>query len=640
MSVRIALNNPPEFYTNLDIISGKVVLGVSRPEHIGAVIVKLEGESKTALGIPDAAQVAYPQPTVRRRSSRPTATESSQILHENHKVLYKVLQVFPDENVPAYSVPVTLNPGQHEWNFSFRVPFNNACSDPDAMAKIGGLAGAGGFAGPSLFGMGGIRLMDGSKQLFYKHVTKTLPPSFTGFPRQAEIRYYIKVTIQRPSLFKENFRHQLGFKFLPIEPPRPPPTHQEAYARRPFTFRARSSGPGSPSPSLAGPKKSSMFGRKESSTSSVTVNGTSSITTDRPPSIEISARLPHPSILTCNKPVPIRLIARKLVPSHAECYLTAIQIDLVGSTVVRCQDMVNTETTRWVVVSRHGLAVPLQRGPDDAVDAETEISKVLWDNKPLPNTVMPSFVTCNLSRTYALELKLGVSWGKPPGTTAAIPPDDASVSMSSKVSLMSLKAGRGKGKGKNPASNMATTIFLPLQFSAVQVYSGLSPPESLAQAAMKGRKQQTQTQTQSQTQSRTQSRIQSQSHIQTQSLSRPSPRPNAASSQSNPALPPRQQQHDPLYPPQLRPGQTAGQASTSASASASAAALMGNPVVGGAAADEAFDVSVAPPYDDAPPSYDEAMAEAMPGPVVSAQERPAWSGVTNENAPDSLPEKS
>lgn len=650
MSVRIALNNPPEFYTNLDIISGKVILGVSRPEHIGAVIVKLEGESKTALGIPDAAQDAYPQPTVRRRPSRPTVTESSQVLHENHKVLYKVLQVFPDEDVPAYSVPVTLNPGQHEWNFSFRVPFNNACGDPNAMAKIGGLAGAGGFAGPSLFGMGGIRLMDGSKQLFYKHVTKTLPPSFTGFPRQAEIRYYIKVTIQRPSLFKENFRHQLGFKFLPIEPPRPPPTHQEAYARRPFTFRAKSSGPGSPSPSLANTKRTSMFGRKGSATSSVTVNGTSSPNTDRPPSIEISARLPHPSILTCNKPVPIRLIARKLVASHAECYLASIQIDLVGSTVVRCQDMVNTETTRWVVVSRHGLALPLQRGPDDAVDTETEINKVLWDSKPLPNTVMPSFVTCNLRRTYALELKLGVSWGKPPGTTVAIPPDDASESLSSKVSAMSLKAARAKGKGKNAAPNMATTMFLPLHFSSVQVYSGLSPPESLAQAAMKGRKQQTQTQTQ--TQAQAQFRTQSQSRLQTQSQTRPSPRPNAASSQSHPALPPRQQ-HDPLYPPQLRPGQTAGQASTSAAASGS---LVGSPVVGGGgggggggsgsgsgsggAAGEAFDVGAAPPYDEAPPSYDEAMAEAMPGPVVPAQERPAWSGVTNENAPDSLPEKS
>lgn len=38
------------------------------------------------------------------------------------------------------------------------------------------------------------------------HVKKTLPPSLSGFPGEAEIRYFVKVTVQRPSFFKENFR--------------------------------------------------------------------------------------------------------------------------------------------------------------------------------------------------------------------------------------------------------------------------------------------------------------------------------------------------------------------------------------------------------------------------------------------------
>ncbi|KAL1835251.1 hypothetical protein VTK73DRAFT_5922 [Phialemonium thermophilum] len=45
-------------------------------------------------------------------------------------------------------------------------------------------------------------------------------------------------------------------------------------------------------------------------------------------------------------------------------------------------------------------------------------------------------------------------------------------------------------------------------------------------------------------------------------------------------------------------------------------------------------------HDDAPPSYDEAMAEMMTGPVVpDGSSRPAYSGVTNENAPSTIPEK-
>jgi hypothetical protein len=247
--------------------------------------------------------------------------------------------------------------------------------------------------------------MDGSKQLMYKHVTKTLPPSFTGFPGEAEIRYYVKVTIQRPGIFKENWRHQMGLKFLPIEPPRPPKTAQEAYARRPFTFHARSI-----SPAPLQPKRSSFFSMFRDSPSPANgahsrhspadamSNGPPSPSlkpSATPPSIEMSARLPHPAILTCNKPIPLRLIARKMAPAHEEVYLIAIQIDLVGKTTVRCQNLVNTEVSRWVILSRHGLSTLISK-PEDPARTEFVVPDSLWNTSPLPNTVMPSFITCNL----------------------------------------------------------------------------------------------------------------------------------------------------------------------------------------------------------------------------------------------------
>ncbi|CRK44029.1 hypothetical protein BN1723_019363, partial [Verticillium longisporum] len=205
-----------------------------RPESVGGIIVKLEGESKTALAIPGGFDdYGTPQPPRLPGSGPP-----GNVLSENHKILYKVQQVFPtyEDDVANGSVGgnFVLPNGQHEFPFKFKLPLNNACSDPVAMSKIGGLGGLGGFgAGGGIFGIGGMRVMDGSKQLFMPHVTKTLPPSFTGMPMAAEVRYYVKVTIQRPGLLKENWRYQIGFKFMPIEPPRPPRTTQEAFARRP-----------------------------------------------------------------------------------------------------------------------------------------------------------------------------------------------------------------------------------------------------------------------------------------------------------------------------------------------------------------------------------------------------------------------
>ncbi|KAL2256363.1 hypothetical protein VTK26DRAFT_1784 [Humicola hyalothermophila] len=565
MSVRVALENPPEFYTNLDIIRGQVVLNLSRHEQVGAIVVKLEGESRTALGIPnDSPGLGI----ARERNS------SGDTLHENHKILYKVAQVFPDEHAQLTS-PYVLNPGQHRFPFQFKIPFNNACGNVEAMARIGGVVNPGGFGSSSgLFGFGGFRVMDGTKQLMYAHVTKTLPPSFTGFPGEAEIRYYVKVTIQRPGLFKENWRYQLGLKFLPIEPPRPPKTNQEAYARRPFTFHPRSHRP-EPQPK----KLSSFFSRASgvggSSSASASPDGLSDGQQPAtPPSIEMSARLPHPAILTCNKPIPLRLIAKKLVPSEAEVYLVAMQIDLVGKTTVRCQNLVNTEVSRWVIMARQGLSILISK-PDDPVGTEVVVSDVLWNSMPLPNTVMPSFITCNLSRNYQLEVKLGLSWGKPsfPG--------------SSSVSLL---------RGKTPAdlSKVPQELHLPLHFSTIQVYSGLAPPAALVEA-MRGRK------------------VAGASTA--AGPARPVPSPQSRNEARPPTLPPRpspaqqqqqqqqQQQHQPpesLYPPQLSPDQ------------------------------------LQPPYDDAPPTYEEAMAEEMTGPMIPPEARPAYSGVTEENAPSTL----
>ncbi|KAH8670838.1 hypothetical protein BX600DRAFT_457634 [Xylariales sp. PMI_506] len=514
MSVRISLDNPPEFFTNLDFIQGRVILGLNRPETVGNIIVKLEGDCKTAMSLND--------------------EDQSNVVAETHKLLYLVEQVYPDPRAAASmavgAMPGVLPPGQHEFRFRFKIPLNNICGNPKAMAALNGVGGFGPGSSGGLFG--GFRTMDGSRQLMLQHVKATLPPSLTGLPRKAEIRYYVKVTIQRPGLFKENWRYSIGFKFLPIEPPRPPATSQEAYARRPFTFKPRT----------PGPQKKSFFGNKPSQAD----NGPAA-----PPAIEISARLPFPSILTCNQPIPLRLIAKKLAPSQEQVYLVSVEIALVGFTSFRVYDIQQTEVTRWMVCSATNLSIPVG-DPKDEVDVETVLPDSLWARQPLPNTIAPSFTACNLSRRYELQVRLCLSWGLP----------------------------NKSGKASAPYPQI---ICLPLKLSKVDVFSGIHPPTQLVKAAStRPHQQQQQQQPQQQGPPLPPRRT---------STSASTSAANAAPASSAPP-----QVHDPLYPPQLGPDNT-------------------------------------PAYDDAPPSYDEAMAQELTGPV----ERPAYSGITAENAPSTMP---
>lgn len=548
MSIRIVLDQQPEFYTNLDVIVGRVVLSLNRAEQVGGIIVKLEGESKTALTVPNGFDdYGSPHP-VRMPGSMPPGN----VMGESHKLLYKVQQVFPtyEDDVANSSTggSYVLQGGQHEYPFRFKLPLNNACSDPVAMSKIGGFGGVGG-----IFGLGSMRVMDGSKQLFLPHTTKTLPPSFTGLPRAAEIRYFVKVTIQRPGLLKENWRYQIGFKFMPIEPPRPPKSNQEAFARRPFAFRPR---PQSSFPIQK--KRSSLFMTSKDKENAAAAAAAAANGGDvPPPHIELSARLPHPSILTCNHPIPLRLIAKKLSPSNEQVYMTSLQIDLIGTMQLRAHDLRYNHPTRWVVAQASNIEIPVLKDPNAAdLGVESTIPDDIWRNVPLPNTVAPSFVTCNMERSYELEIKLGLSWGKSPSKGGLLAP-----------------------RNQIPPQ----TIYLPLHFSKIQVFSSITPPPELVQAIL--------------------------DH---------GSKPSAPTMTRPPRLPPRRN---------TAQGVTASQPAAAAPSSDS----IYPPQLG---------TQNAPAYDDAPPSYDEAMADAASGPFEGHQPRPAFSGETNENAPSQIPEKS
>ena len=67
------------------------------------------------------------------------------------------------------------------------IPFNNDCSNQLSNLNVGGLR------------VGMVRDTN-------RHIKRTLPPTLTGFAGQAEIRYYVKVTVGRPAFYKENYR--------------------------------------------------------------------------------------------------------------------------------------------------------------------------------------------------------------------------------------------------------------------------------------------------------------------------------------------------------------------------------------------------------------------------------------------------
>jgi len=180
---------------------------------------------------------------------------------------------------------------------------------------------------------------------------------------------------------------------LPIEPPRPPKNSRQSYARRQHQF----------APAVNIPAKPGIF-RKASS---ATVADDDAV----PPSISFEGRLPDPPIVTCNEPLPLRVLINKLNESPATLYLQLIELVLISDTTTQAHQLRRSDIANFILVSLSNLHVPLLPLENSKGSKEMEIDPALWSHASLPNTVVPAFDTCNLSCKHWLDIKIGLSWG-------------------------------------------------------------------------------------------------------------------------------------------------------------------------------------------------------------------------------------
>lgn len=130
-----------------------------------------------------------------------------------------------------------------------------------------------------------------------------------------------------------------------------------------------------------------------------------------PPNISIDGRLPDPAIVTCNEPLPLRVLVTKKNETPATVFLQLLNINLIAYTTVRAHELIRKEAKVWTILSKSNLKIPLNGTTGSDRTQMLEIDSNIWKQSTLPNTVCPSFETCNISRTYELEVKVGLQWG-------------------------------------------------------------------------------------------------------------------------------------------------------------------------------------------------------------------------------------
>ena len=132
-----------------------------------------------------------------------------------------------------------------------------------------------------------------------------------------------------------------------------------------------------------------------------------------PPSISIDVRLPDPPIITCNEALPLRILITKKNESSARVYLQLLSVTLIALTTIRAHELRREEASSWTILSLANMNTPLNEIVGSEGAKVLEVDSNLWKQRPLPNTICPTFETCNIMRKYVLEVKVGLQWGSP-----------------------------------------------------------------------------------------------------------------------------------------------------------------------------------------------------------------------------------
>lgn len=303
------------------------------------------------------------------------------------------------------------------------------------------------------------------------HIQSQLPPSLGNSGDPASVRYFVKVTCKRSSFLKTNLRAFDPFKFLPLDldihnqplvEGRLYEEYREVFYRKDMVFRDRLPEIGGlkPDPAKALPKIPaaappkrgfmSLFaspsppGRTQARTSSGTEVSTISV----PFSFEV--RFGYPASVVPLQPPTFRLffvsdvspskysLAQYEKPDDSNglgvIFLQRLTIELRSSTQISVLE--NDGASNEIHQARSEQAFQLcnntyQNLQFDLKNAkrlvsssasstgfvstgayELEIPRKYFDNWDIPHNLAPTFLTCNISRTYSLSIVAGVSSGR------------------------------------------------------------------------------------------------------------------------------------------------------------------------------------------------------------------------------------
>ncbi|KAL4929537.1 uncharacterized protein BDV17DRAFT_261141 [Aspergillus undulatus] len=377
IDVRIHLCRQPPAYGAGDEIAGNVVLACGSQVDISSISIKLSGLA-----------------TSRVQSGR---------LTESHQLCKITEQLFPPTKCSTSFTPraVTVPPGEHVFPFSIKFPQAAQCHRSTASS------------------------CEQRKSHLHTQLQRGLPPSTGGSRSPDEVKYVLETTVRQDGLIRATKRAtrdiSLTTNSTTIAPtgrdpqsvtkhiicsagpdPGPDPDEDEDTPVPPYSQSYPYPYPHLPSrlpPSLL------------TSTSTCTIKAT----------------LLDGPFLVRGHPIPLAVEMTRAkttsnsnpTPRHYahEAMLHDFQSMLLETTDIRARGVTESATRPVVVQTMANFREPFvpveaSSGCVPGCERMLRLDGRLWSQYTVPDSLSPSFETCNLARRYKLEIRLGIQFAR------------------------------------------------------------------------------------------------------------------------------------------------------------------------------------------------------------------------------------
>lgn len=364
-------------FTNNQVVRGRVEITVVEALTLSTIDVSIEGSSYS--------KMVYYEERVRHGNQG----LSRKTVRNIHTQVFDKLILFPppDQRKNLSSQQFTLVEGQYVYPFSFILPMKNECGDNKGLS--GYLCNCPEFY-DTTFDYNYSRMFskrqhdwytDDDRNRYSSHISRQLPPTFSY--GDAEVGYVVSSVVNKPGLLLFNMKETQGFPFLPADKPQPLYGGYISKREKLVVPKHRNNGGALPQ----------LYFEVRRHASARLIPGEEQILRLCIAKTPFFRESKLPDIFLHS----IKVKLRSFTNMHA---INASRVN-----TMYMEQMSDTRTLKLAKLDMKRIELNNMKWKEDDKILRTEIPLELYSFK-VPHNICPSFETCNIARSYYLEVTL------------------------------------------------------------------------------------------------------------------------------------------------------------------------------------------------------------------------------------------